>query len=79
MEYVLGASAKDPSNQQDKTPNLPVADATSNAPMPALDTALQASGLDAASLLSILSANQPDGQATTHDNGKGPTFLSWIP
>ena len=46
----------------------------SNAPMPALDTALQTQGLDAVSLLSIFSANQPDGQVTTLNNGKGLSF-----
>ena len=66
VEYVPGASAKEPSTPQDKTPNLPAADAISNAPMPTLDTALQTQGLDAASLLR---ANQLDGQADTHDNG----------
>ena len=74
VEYVPGASAKEPSTPQDKTPNLPAADAISNAPMPALYTALQTQGLDAAALLSILSANQLNGQAATHDNGKGLTF-----
>ena len=42
--------------------------------MPALDTKLQIQGLDAASLLSVLSANPLDGQATTHDSSKGLTF-----
>ena len=74
VEYVPVASAKDPSTSQDKTPNLPAADAISNAQMPVLGTALQTQGLDAASLLSILSANQPDGQATIHNNSKGLTF-----
>ena len=68
LEYVPGASAKEPSTLEDKTPNRPAADAIFNAPMPDLDATLQTQGLDAASLLSILSAEQRDGQATTHDN-----------
>ena len=74
VEYVPAASAKDSLTPQDNTTTPPAADATSNASMPTLDAALQNQGLDATSLLSILSANQPSGQTTCHDNGKGLTF-----
>ena len=74
VEYVPAASAKDSLTPQINTTTPPAADATSNASMPTLDAALQNQGLDATSLLSILSANQPSGQTTCHDNGKGLTF-----
>ena len=74
VEYVPAASAKDSLSPQANTTTPPAADATSNASMPTLDAALQNQGLDATSLLSILSANQPSGQTTCHDNGKGLTF-----
>ena len=74
VEYVPAASAKDSLTPQDNTTTPPAADATTNASMPTLDAALQNQGLDATSLLSILSANQPSGQTTCHDNGKGLTF-----
>ena len=69
VEYVPAASAKDSLTPQANTTTPPAADATSNASMPTLDAALQNQGLDATSLLSILSANQPSGQTTCHDNG----------
>ena len=74
VEYVPAASVKDSLTPQDNTTTPPAADATSNASMPTLDAALQNQGLDATSLLSILSANQPSGQTKCHDNGKGLTF-----
>ena len=46
-----------------------------DSPAPVLDTMLkQSEGLDAASLLSILSTNQPAAKTSPIDNGKGLTF-----